>query len=86
MNPTDWLDYGMGVIALGTLAYVIIENNRRRQTQATGPVPTIDLAAVVQENTKAVTRLTVLIENQGQMLQRLMEILDDLRFDRGRSA
>ena len=76
--PAGLADYGIAFFALGALAWALVEAVRKRVTP-----PSLDLARVVQDNTQAVTRLTVLVESQGQVLQRLMEILDDLRFQRG---
>ncbi len=64
-------DYGIAIFAVAAVAWVLVSvlGSRRRDP---------DLARIITENTQALTKLTVLIESQGTVLQRVLERLDSL--------
>lgn len=66
--PSELADYGIAAFALGVVAWLVAQVFAPRQRQP-------DLAKLIADNTQALTRLTSVIENQGQMIEKQGEVL-----------
>ena len=65
--PIEIAEYGIAFFALGVVAWIVVAVFGRQKSP--------DLTRVIADNTKALTQLTTLIENQGKMIQEQGEVL-----------
>ncbi len=79
--PTGLADYGVVVFALGVIAWIVVTVFAPKKQDP-------DLPKIIADNTKALTELSALIEQQGQMLQaqgqalqELTKLFNDLRLE-----
>ncbi len=79
--PLELADYGVVIFALGVIAWIIVTVFAPRKQDP-------NLAEIIKDNTKALTELSVVIEQQGQMLQtqgqalqELTKLFNDLRLE-----
>ena len=84
--PTGLADYGVVVFALGVVAWIIVTVFSPRKYDP-------DLAKIIADNTKALTELSAVIEQQGQMLstqgqalQELTKLFNELRLEIARKV
>ena len=84
--PTGLADYGVVVFALGVIAWIVVAvfGPRKQDTE---------LARIISDNTRALTELSSLIEQQGQMihtqgraLTELTKLFNDLRLEIARKV
>ena len=83
--PTGLADYGVVIFALGVVAWIVVT--------VFGPRRQPDLSKIIADNTKALTELSAIIEQQGQMLhtqgqalQELTKLFNDLRLEVARKV
>ncbi len=69
--PTSLADYGVAVFALGVIAWIVVAVFGPRKQES-------DLARIISDNTRALTELSGLIEQQGQMIQTQGQVLAEL--------
>jgi hypothetical protein len=69
--PTSLADYGVAVFALGVIAWIVVAVFGPRKQDG-------DLARIISDNTRALTELSGLIEQQGQMIQTQGQVLAEL--------
>lgn len=80
--PMDVAQYGLGFFVVAVLGWIIVQVFAPRRKS-----PDVEqLTRVIRENTEAMTRLTTLIEQQGQVLERQAELLSQLRVEIARKA
>lgn len=79
--PLELADYGVVIFALGVIAWIIVTVFAPRKQDP-------NLAEIIKDNTKALTELSAVIEQQGQMLQtqgqalqELTKLFNDLRLE-----
>jgi len=79
--PLELADYGIVIFALGVIAWIVVTVFGPRKQDN-------ELARIIADNTKALTKLSGLIEQQGQMLQtqgqalaELTKLFNDLRLE-----
>ena len=79
--PLELADYGVVIFALGVIAWIIVTVFAPKKQDP-------NLAEIIKDNTKALTELSVVIEQQGQMLQtqgqalqELTKLFNDLRLE-----
>jgi len=79
--PANLADYGVVIFALGVIAWIVVTVFGPRKQDN-------ELARIIADNTKALTKLSGLIEQQGQMLQtqgqalaELTKLFNDLRLE-----
>ena len=84
--PTNLVDYGVVVFAIGIIAWIVVSVFGPRKQDS-------ELARIIADNTKALTELSGLIEQQGQMLQtqgqalaELTKLFNDLRLEIARKV
>ena len=84
--PTNLADYGVVVFAIGVIAWIVVTVFGPRKQGS-------ELARIIADNTKALTELSGLIEQQGQMLQtqgqalaELTKLFNDLRLEIARKV
>ena len=84
--PTSLADYGVAFFALGVIAWVVVAVFGPRKQDS-------ELARIIADNTKALTELSGLIEQQGQMIQtqgqaltELTKLFNDLRLEIARKV
>lgn len=75
--PTALAEYGLGFFALGSLAWVMVAVFAPKRKDP-------DLVKVIADNTQALTELTVLIRQQGELLRQQAEMLTELRLETAR--
>lgn len=86
MDITNLAEYGVAIMAIGVLGYVIgVFINRERDSnlkelleEIIGSNNDSELRKLVEENIKVQTRLVVLIEQQGESLRQIMERMNTL--------
>ena len=79
--PTDLADYGVVILALGVVAWIL--------TTIFGPKrDAAELSRIIADNTKATTALVGAIEKQGEMLHaqskvmsEILNLIHDMRVD-----
>ena len=69
--PTSLADYGVAFFALGVIAWIVVAVFGPRKQDS-------DLARIISDNTRALTELSGLIEQQGQMIQTQGQVLTEL--------
>jgi hypothetical protein len=69
--PTNLADYGVVVFAMGVIAWIVVTVFGPRKQDG-------DLARIISDNTRALTELSGLIEQQGQMIQTQGQVLAEL--------
>ena len=79
--PLELADYGVVIFALGMIAWIVVAVFAPKKQDP-------NLAEVIKDNTKALTELSAVIEQQGQMLQtqgqalqELTKLFNDLRLE-----
>jgi len=79
--PLELADYGVVIFALGMIAWIVVAVFAPKKQDP-------NLAEIIKDNTKALTELSVVIEQQGQMLQtqgqalqELTKLFNDLRLE-----
>lgn len=79
--PLELADYGVVIFALGVIAWIVVTVFAPKKQDP-------DLAEIIKDNTKALTELSAVIEQQGQMLQaqgqalqELTKLFNDLRLE-----
>lgn len=79
--PLELADYGVVIFALGVIAWIVVTVFAPKKQDP-------DLAAIIKDNTRALTELSAVIEQQGQMLQtqgqalqELTKLFNDLRLE-----
>lgn len=79
--PVDLADYGVVIFALGVIAWIVVTVFGPRKQDS-------DLAKIIADNTKALTELSGVIEQQGQTLhaqgralQELTKLFNELRLE-----
>lgn len=79
--PFDLAQYGVAIFAIGMLVWGLVSILAPKRKD-------LDIIKVISDNTQALTKLTAVIEQQGQMLQaqgevlqKQAEILTDLRVE-----
>lgn len=79
--PLELADYGVVIFALGMIAWIVVAVFAPKKQDP-------NLAAIIKDNTKALTELSAVIEQQGQMLQaqgqaltELTKLFNDLRLE-----
>lgn len=74
-------DMGLGIFAMGAFAaivYLLIDRLVPKKTDKTCP-PVNELVNVISENTKAMSKLSTIIDQQSTMLQAQAQLLTDMR-------
>lgn len=69
--PTGLAEYGVTFFAIGVVAWMIVAVFAPRRRDP-------DLSRIISDNTKALTELSALIEQQGQMIQAQGQALREL--------
>lgn len=84
--PTGLADYGVAVFALGVIAWIVVTVFAPKRQDP-------DLAKIIADNTRALTELSGVIEQQGRMLnaqgqalQELTKLFNDLRLEVARKV
>ncbi len=79
--PLELADYGVVIFALGMIAWIVVAVFAPKKQDP-------NLAGIIKDNTKALTELSAVIEQQGQMLQaqgqalqELTKLFNDLRLE-----
>ncbi len=84
--PTGLADYGVVIFALGVIAWIVVAVFAPKKKDP-------DLSRIIADNTRALTELSILIEQQGQMLkvqgqtlQELAKLFNELRLEVARKV
>ena len=84
--PTGLADYGVVIFALGVVAWIVVTVFAPKKKDP-------DLSRIIADNTRALTELSILIEQQGQMLkvqgqtlQELAKLFNELRLEVARKV
>ena len=84
--PTNLADYGVVMFTIGVIAWIVVTVFGPRKQDS-------ELSRIIADNTKALTELSGLIEQQGQMIQtqgqaltELTKLFNDLRLEIARKV
>jgi len=77
--PTGLADYGVAIFSIGIVAWMVISVFAPRRKDP-------DLVKVIEDNTQALTELSVLIRQQSELLQKQSEILTEMRLETARKG